>query len=186
MVEGPQLYLERGANTIRWQKNSFWCCFRSVNWIKVLRIYPIYQRCCTYQIFHKIQANQISQIATQIDSNRHIIFVFIVLDHVDAGNRSLAARVPFKWDFAIKSVPSNKNIGVIAKPSIFLFLLKSEPWDKNIILISSQRQMTGKRLWGGNEAIIAVLSSVAKADAEESRSTAGELRCTCRSTSTDK
>ena len=35
--------------------------------------------------------------------------------------------VDFVWAASLQSVPSNKNIGVIAKPSIFLFLLKSEP-----------------------------------------------------------
>ena len=53
------------------------------------------------QKFYQTQANQMSQKATQIDSNRHIIFVFIVLDHVDAGNRSLAARMPLKRVFSI-------------------------------------------------------------------------------------
>ena len=36
----------------------------------------------------------------------------------------------------LQSLPSNKHNEVKAKPSICLFLLKSEPWDKHIMLIS--------------------------------------------------
>jgi len=36
----------------------------------------------------------------------------------------------------LQSVPANKHIEVNAKPSICLFLLKSEPWDKHIYAYS--------------------------------------------------
>ena len=35
----------------------------------------------------------------------------------------------------VQSLPNNKHNEVKAKPSICLFLLKSEPWDKHIMLI---------------------------------------------------
>ena len=37
-------------------------------------------------------------------------------------------------DREIQSLPNNKHNEVKAKPSICLFLLKSEPWDKHIML----------------------------------------------------